>query len=139
MIKRFALAVIAVFVAWSVLDFIIHGFILQSTYMATAELWRPMEEMKMVLMYLVSLIATCCFVGVYTLYVQPKSIGTGLSYGLIFGIGGGISMGIGTYCVMPVPLSLGLIWFAGFVVETVIGGLLLGLIVKEQQPETEES
>jgi hypothetical protein len=46
MVKRFVLAAFAVFMAWSVLDFLIHGLPLQSTYEATASLWRPMGEMK---------------------------------------------------------------------------------------------
>ena len=39
--KRIVLAVVAVFVAWSALDFVIHGLILASSYEATARLWRP--------------------------------------------------------------------------------------------------
>ena len=131
MIKRFVLAVITVFVVWSVLDFVIHGIILQSTYQATAQLWRPMGEMKMGLMYLFKLVAAGCFVGIYALFVQPKTFSKGLGYGLIFGLGGGISMGLGTYSVMPVPLHLCLVWYLGFVIETVVGGLLLASIVKE--------
>ena len=42
--KRTLLAVLAVFVMWSVLDFVIHGLILGSIYMATPHLWRPMHE-----------------------------------------------------------------------------------------------
>jgi len=38
MIKQSLLAVIAIFITWSILDFIIHGTLLQSTYEATAEL-----------------------------------------------------------------------------------------------------
>jgi len=39
--KRAILAVVGVFIAWSMLDFLIHGLLLQSTYEATANLWRP--------------------------------------------------------------------------------------------------
>ena len=46
MLKRNLLAIIAVFVVWSILDFLIHGMLLQSSYEATANLWRPMEEMN---------------------------------------------------------------------------------------------
>jgi len=63
--KRFVLAVLAVFAAWSALDFLIHGMILRSAYEATAALWRPMGEMKMGLMYVVGVIAAAAFVGLY--------------------------------------------------------------------------
>jgi hypothetical protein len=34
--KRIVLGIVAVFVAWQVLDFVLHGLILASTYQATA-------------------------------------------------------------------------------------------------------
>jgi hypothetical protein len=131
MTKRFILAVIAVFAAWSVIDFVLHNLILQSVYQETAHLWRPMEEMKVGLMHLVTLFAVVCFVAVYTLFIRPKELSTGIYYGLIFGLGGGISMGLGTYSFLPMPIFLGLAWFLGFIFEAVIGGLLMALIVKE--------
>jgi len=131
MLKRIVLAVLAVFVAWSVLDFVIHGVILGSTYKETAQLWRPMEQMKMGLMHVVVLIASVVFVSLYACFVGKKSVARGIAFGLIFGLGVGISMGYGTYAVQPIPCKIAFTWFAGTVVETTIAGLLTGLIVKE--------
>ncbi len=130
MIKRVVLAVIAVFMAWSVLDFLIHGLMLRSTYEATASLWRPMGEMKMGLMYVVGAVGAATFIGLYTVLVEPKSIGAGLKYGLLFGIATGFPMGFGTYCVMPVPVHLAFAWFGGSLVETVVGGAIAGAIIR---------
>ena len=55
--KRIVFAVITVFVAWQILDLVIHGLLLMKTYEATASLWRPMTEMKFGLMRLVGLVA----------------------------------------------------------------------------------
>ena len=44
-------AIIAIFVGWEILDFIIHSLILGSAYAAQPQLWRPMGEMKMWLIY----------------------------------------------------------------------------------------
>lgn len=129
--KRIILAVIAVFVAWSVMDFVIHGVILKAGYSATASLWRPMEEMKPCVMYLSSLIAVIAFVVVFARFFAKKGIGSGLKYGLWFGIGTGVSMGYGSYSVMPIPYCMALTWFLGTVAETVVGGLILGSIIKE--------
>jgi len=131
MTKRIVLGILAVFVAWQVLDFVLHGLVLMSTYQATASLWRLPEEMKMGLMRVVGLVGAVCFVCLYAWLVRPKSWAAGLSYGLIFGLGTGFSMGYGTYCVMPIPQSLAVGWFAGWVVETAVAGLLVGWIVKE--------
>ena len=131
MTKRIVLGILAVFVTWQVLDFVIHGVLLKSTYQATASLWRPEAEMKMGLMMLVGLVAAVCFVCLYAWLVRPKSWAAGLSYGLIFGVATGVSMGYGTYSVMPLPQSLPLAWCVGSIVETAIAGLLVGWIVKE--------
>jgi hypothetical protein len=133
MTKRTVLAVIAVFVAWQILDFLIHNVWLMSTYEATAELWRPMEEMKMPLMMLVGLVTAVVFVCLYAWLIRPKSVFAGLSFGILFGIATGFSMGFGTYCVMPIPQKLAVAWSVGSLVETVLAGLLVGWIVKEPE------
>lgn len=128
--KRVVFAAVAVFMAWSVLDFLIHGLMLQSTYEATASLWRPMSEMKMGLMYVVGAVSAATFVGLYAAVVKPKSMSAGLKYGLLFGIATGVPMGFGTYCVMPVPVYLAFVWFGGSLVEAVAGGAIAGAIVR---------
>src|SRR3990170_380041 len=74
MAKRTIWAIVAVFLAWSIMDFILHGLFLRSTYEATANLWRPMAQMNMPLMYFVTFVFTVCFVLIYGLLVGQKSI-----------------------------------------------------------------
>jgi hypothetical protein len=131
MLKRILLATVAVFVAWEVLDFVIHGLILRDAYAASPELWRPMADMKMGLMYIVGAIAAFCFAGVYGWLVRPKSLNAALKLGLLSGIGAGVSMGYGSYCVMPIPYAMAFTWFAGTVVQALVGGLLAGVIIRE--------
>jgi hypothetical protein len=131
MIKRIILAVLAVFVARTVMDFVIHGLILAQTYKDTAQLWRPMEQMKMGLMHAVILITAAVFVCLYAFFVGKKSVAAAVKFGLLFGLGTGISMGYGTYAVQPIPYKIAITWFLGTVAETTVAGLLTGLIVKE--------
>jgi len=133
MLKRPLIAVVVIFMAWSVLDFVIHGLLLKEMYAATASLWRPMEEMNMTLMYIVTLAYTVCFVAIYDVLVSEKSITTGIKYGALFGLAAGISMGFGSYTFMPIPWSLALSWFTGTLVEAIVAGFLVGIIIK--QPE----
>ena len=128
--KRYLLAVLAVFVAWSVLDFVIHGLILTSTYAATAQFWRPMAEMKMGLMKAVTIVAAACFTGIYAGLIRPKSTSVGMKFGLLFGLGSGFSMGFGTYSVMPLPVYLAAVWFVGTLLEGIVAGLIVSAIVK---------
>ncbi len=129
--KRFVLAILAVFIIWSLLDFLIHGLILKDAYKATSELWRTMEEMKLNLLRFVVLIKSIVFVSIYTLFFAKKGVRTALLYGLLFGIGIGIPMGYGGFAVMPIPYKIAFVWFHGTLVETILGSLLIGLIIKK--------
>lgn len=129
MMKRGILAVIAIFVVWAVLDFVIHGVLLRPLYETTADLWRPMEQMNAGLIYLVTLVSAACFVAIYSILIAEKCGRKGLIFGLLFGLATGVSMGFGTYAVMPIPFVMALTWFFGTVVEAVAAGLIVGAIM----------
>ena len=137
MLKRCLLAVVAIFVAWSIVDFVIHGLVLKSTYEATAQLWRPMEQMKMGIMRVVTAVCAAAFVAIYAALVMPKSVTAGLKYGLLFGVATGVSMGFGSYAVMPIPLHLAVIWCVGALVEMIAAGAIAGVIIKEAMSRTD--
>ena len=129
--KKLLIAIVAVFVVWQVLDYLIHGVLLMGLYEETAELWRPMEEMKGGVMIVVAIISSTIFCYIYYNFISQKSLRNGLLYGLLYGIGAGISFGYGSYAVMPIPYSMAISWFLGTIVETVAAGLLIGLIIKK--------
>jgi len=129
--KKIFLAGVIVFILWSVLGFMMHGLILKSAYASTASLWRPMAEMKMGLMYVTVFIAALSFSAIYGYLVAKKSLMAGLTYGLLYGIAVGVGMGYGSYSMMPIPYGMALTWFLGTVIEGVLGGLLLGAIIKK--------
>jgi len=130
MAKRTIWAVVAVFLSWSMLDFILHGLLLRSIYEATSNLWRPMDQMHMPLMYFVTLVFTVCFVLIYGLLVGQKSLSSGIRFGALFGLATGISMGFGSYSYMPIPLTLAWSWFLGSWIEAIAAGAIVGAIVK---------
>jgi uncharacterized protein with PQ loop repeat len=130
MVKRTILAILAVFIAWSILDFILHGLLLRPIYVNTASLWRPMNQMNVTLMYFVTLVFTVCFVLIYRFLVGQKSLATGIRFGALFGLATGISMGFGSYCYMPIPLTLAWSWFIGSWVEAIAAGVIVGAIIK---------
>lgn len=131
MIKKVLIATVAIFVTWEILDFVIHGMILQSTYAAQPELWRSQEEMKMGVMMIVVLVTALCFSYLYGAFVSNKSMATAIKFSLVWGVAAGLSMGYGSYAVMPVPYYMAITWFLGTVVEAVVAGAILGVIIKE--------
>lgn len=130
--KQISAAVVAVFLAWSLTDFLLHGVLLMPTYEATAHLCRPLAEMNNWIIHLVTLIAAGGFVKIYALLCSPKSLGRGTFFGLLWGVVAGVSMGYGTYAVMPLPYSLALAWFLGTTAQGVLGGLLVGAMVRDR-------
>jgi len=62
--------------------------------------------------------------------VSVKSLTTGIRYGVFFGLAAGISMGLGSYSCMPIPLTLAWSWFLGMLVEAIVAGALVGAILK---------
>lgn len=130
MLKRTILAVAAVFIAWSILDYVLHGLLLRSTYEATAHLWRPMDQLNMHLMYSVTLVFSACFVLIYGLLIGQKSLASGILFGALFGLATGISMGFGSYTYLPIPLTLAWSWFFGSWIEAIAAGAIVGAIVK---------
>ena len=129
--KRAMLAMLAIFVAWSVMDFLLHGVILKTEYEATAALWRPMEEMKMGLIHFTVFVSAFVFVYIYYRFFNEKTLDAAMKWGVLFGVCVGFSMGIGTYAVMPVSETMAMAWVFGTIAECLVGGLLLGLIASE--------
>jgi len=129
--KKIVIGGVLVFIAWAVLDFVIHVLILGGTYAQQPELWRPQAEMKMGVMYVAVLIAALAFAALWGWFVSDRTPVNGAKFGLVWGIGMGVSMGYGTYAVMPIPYHMALVWFLGTVVEAVVAGLIVGAVVRD--------
>jgi hypothetical protein len=67
---------------------------------------------------------------IYGLLVGRKSVASGVQFGALFGLATGISMGFGSYCYMPIPLTLAWSWFLGSWIEALAAGAIVGAIVK---------
>lgn len=132
MIKKLAIGGGAVFVAWMVMDFIMHGVLLDASYKAASGtgVWRPEAEMKGGLIVFSVLVAAISFAMIYIKFIGNKSLSTGLQYGIWFGVAVGIGMGYGTYATSPIPYNVALTWFLGTIAEGAAGGALLGYLVK---------
>ncbi|MGB2566791.1 MAG: hypothetical protein ACPIB1_10150, partial [Porticoccaceae bacterium] len=111
MFKQTLLATVAVFVLWSVIDFIVHGVLLHSAYQETMHLWRPEDQMHALLMSAVTLFFSLTLMFTYAHYVVPKSLATGLGFGAVLGIGVGTLTGLGSFAYMPIPLYLAAAWY----------------------------
>lgn len=129
MLKRVAIGTVAVFVIWSACDYLIHGVLLKNAYLATIQLWRPETEMKLGLMRVVTFLAAAAFTLLYALLISPKNMKTALIYGALFGFVSGVTMGYGSYAVMPITYPIAITWFLGMIIEALLGAAALAVIV----------
>ena len=127
--KRSLIAAVGVFVAWMLLDLIAHRLFLAPIYEATANLWRPFDEMNVVLIYTVTVVLIGVVIGIYSLLVRPKSLGAGLVLGALVGLALGISSGFGTFVHMPIPLSLAWGWFIAGWIKGLVAGSIVGAVI----------
>ena len=123
-------AAVGILVAWMLLDLMAHRFFLAPIYEATESLWRPFDQMNVVLIYIVTIVLIGIVIGIYSLLVRPKSLGAGLVLGAFLGLALGLSSGFGTFVHMPIPLSLAWGWLiAGWLKGLVAGGIAGAVIV----------
>ncbi|MCC7179603.1 MAG: hypothetical protein IT177_14585 [Acidobacteria bacterium] len=128
--RRSLTAAVGILAAWMLLDLIAHRFFLAPVYEATASLWRPFDQMNVVLIYAVTIVLIGVVIGIYSLLVRPKSLGAGLVLGALLGLALGTASGFGTFVHMPIPLSLAWGWFiAGWLKGFVAGGIAGAVIV----------
>ena len=130
MSKKTVIAGLVVFVAWAVMDFWVHGVVLKPSYIETKELWR--EQMSVTVMYMTQFCVALVFAHMYAMLVRPKGMKSAVEFGLWFGIATGISMGYGSYAVMPIPPRMAFLWFVSTALAGVVAGLVAGAIIREE-------
>jgi hypothetical protein len=131
MVKQIIWSILAIFIAWLILDFLLHRLLLRSTYEAAAGLWRPENQMNIPLIYFVMLILILSFVLIYGFLIDQKSLASGIRFGAIFGLFIGVSVGFGTYIHMPIPLILAWGWFLGGWIKAITAGAIVGALIKQ--------
>jgi riboflavin transporter FmnP len=129
-VKRIVVAILLVFVAWTGLGIILHGFVIGPRYDIPG-LFRPEPQMIMWLGLLVNAVQAGVFVLTYAWLVRPKSVTAGLTMGILWGLASGVSMGFGSYSAMPIPLFMAVVWCLGTLIIDAVAGLLTGLIVRK--------
>jgi len=132
--KRLALASLAVFVVFFVVDGVVNNVLLADLYKQTASVWRPESEIQgnMWLMWLGTLILAPLFTLIYTKGYEANKpgLGQGVRYGLIVGVLLSAPQCLVWYAVLPIPAVLAVWWFMTGMVESVAAGVATGLIYR---------
>jgi hypothetical protein len=131
MLLRLLLSGLAILIAWTVFDVLMHRLLLRPLYEQNTSLWRPFDQMNVVLIYIVTFTLIATFVITYWLLIRPKSIGAGVGFGASIGLALGISAGFGTYIHMPIPKALAWSWLVGGWLKGIVAGAILGMLITE--------
>lgn len=127
--KRFLFAAIAAFVATFIFDMLWHGFLMKDMYVATESVWRPQSECNMKIMMLSQVLFALAFTFGYTQVLKGLKCKRGIQYGLIIGLI--LAMpSLGTYCYLPIPLKMSLLWMLAAFLKCVVVGMVVALIYK---------
>jgi hypothetical protein len=131
MTKRLVGSGVIILIVWTVLDVLMHRFLLRQMYEDNAVLWRPFDQLNVVLIYVVTFTLIGTFVCTYWLLVRPKSLVAGIHLGAFIGLALGISAGFGTYIHMPIPQALAWGWLIGGWLKGIAAGAVVGALIKE--------
>jgi hypothetical protein len=127
--KNKIFAVLGIFVVWNLVDMLVHGHLLMGAYTATAQLWRPMEEMNQGLMQLTTFLGAVVFTWMYACAVSNKALCKGVCLGLQVGLFMAVLWGVGSYAYMPITLNIVAGWCGDMLAKGVLAGVIVGKLV----------
>ncbi len=132
--KKFWISVVVLFFVYGILQFVIHGGLLQKDYMATAYLWNDeaMMQSRTYGHFLADFFFALLFCFIYVKGYELNKAGAaqGIRYGLYMGLFVQLPMFFTYFVVLKAPSSL-LVWWViyGLLVSIICGGIL-GAIYK---------
>lgn len=131
MIIPLLLSGLAMLMAWTMVDGLLHRLVLRPYYEQDRQLWRSFGQLNVVLIYLVTCTLIGCYILTYWLLIRPKSLVTGMSFGSFLGLALGLAVAGGTYIHMPIPRALAWAWLVGGCLKGIAAGVILGALIRE--------
>lgn len=131
-IKRFLVAAVALFAFIFVYESGVHGFLLKPIYLETPSLWRSCDQMMAYMPFNIVIMGLIAFwlTFIFTRLFQEGGLKNGLHFGVYLGVLSAIQA-LGAYFYLPISETLAACWFATYLVESILGGCLIGLIYKK--------
>ncbi len=134
--KKFWISVVVTFFVYGVLQFVIHGWMLQSQYDATAHLWKEkaVMESRFYGHLLADFFFALLFCFIYVKGYEPPKAGVaqGIRYGLYVGLFVQLPMTFTYFVVFNAPGTLLGWWLIYGLLTYIICGGILGAIYKPQ-------
>lgn len=125
--KKFWISFIATYVVYEILEFLIHGVLLRSTYMSeeVMKIMRPEADMKMWILYVAGLFFVFFFCLIFVKGMEGKGLMEGVRFGFYVGLMVSVPMAYATYATQPIPYTMALQWFIYGVIECIVIGAVM--------------
>jgi hypothetical protein len=127
---------VAVFATIFVFEWLFHGVYMMPAYQATAEYWRPMEQMQgmmwvCILTKLIMAFAICCLfcMAAKGCESQGKCTKKGAKFGFKIGLLLGAQQ-FASYMWLPIEMDMAVKWFVGDVIMGVLIGIVLAYTMR---------
>jgi hypothetical protein len=131
--NRWMMAWVAMFFFFFASDFLIHGVWLQDTYHATQSMWRTEDDMHHFMPWMVfgQIMIAAFFTFIFARGYEGKGWQEGLRFGLLIGFLTSAPMFM-NYAVMPMPMNLLWSWVFACFAQSIVGGILTGMVYKKK-------
>lgn len=129
-IKRFVLATIAAFVFIFIFESLWHGMLMKGMYEATISVWRPEDPAYMKYIFFSQFLFAAVLTHIYTTIGKHIACKRGVAFGFFAGLL--LAMpALGTYCYLPIPLTISLMWMLASLLKGLGSGVVIAAIYKE--------
>jgi hypothetical protein len=123
--KRFAVAVLAIFIFAMMWNGFVHMVLLKEASLALEKVARPAAERNMALGFMLTAGVAILFVYSYVSFVRTPGIKRALGHGVFFAILAGLFVDLNQFFLYPIPGSLAAAWFLFGFIEFCIYGVLV--------------
>ena len=135
--RAFWPAVLAAWLAYLVLDFLMHAVFLAPWWRATEQYWLPPRELlRLIPLSYVSFAIYCAALTwlLKKLYGGRLTLAAGLRFGAAAGLVSGVGTALGTYCVFRMPALALLVWPASMTVLSTAAGAVAAWVLISERP-----
>lgn len=135
--KKFWLAVVLIYLAYGVTNFLIHSLILGGYYMKpdVQSAWRPEEEMnkfswvRFVTMAIFAYFFTFIFVKGY----ERKGVMEGVRFGIYIALFTFFVTSFDQFIIYPIPYAVVWYWIIAGLVQSILMGIIAALVYRQKK------